>query len=93
MSGRAPDLLIRQADAMARFSARRRWLRGLVGGAGALALAGCDRLSQDDRVLVGSRAGVIRLVGSTQPRCRVGVIRRFGRHHRRSDGGNSLRHR
>jgi DMSO/TMAO reductase YedYZ molybdopterin-dependent catalytic subunit len=46
----APGLLIRQAEAMARFSARRRWLRGLVGGAGALALAGCDRLSQDDRV-------------------------------------------
>jgi DMSO/TMAO reductase YedYZ molybdopterin-dependent catalytic subunit len=42
--------LLRQAEAMARFRARRRWLGSLVAGAGTLALAGCDRAAHDARI-------------------------------------------
>lgn len=48
MSGAGPG--DRQAAAMSRFRARRRWLGALVGGAGSVALAGCDRLVQDERI-------------------------------------------
>jgi len=43
-------LFIRQAEAMARFRARRRWLSSLVAGAGAMALAGCDKAAQNTRI-------------------------------------------
>ena len=44
------DELRRQAGAMGGFIARRRWLAGLVAGAGSVALGGCDRAVQDERI-------------------------------------------
>ena len=39
-----------QGRAMSAFQARRRWLTTLVAGAGTLALAGCDRAVQNERI-------------------------------------------
>ena len=44
-----PDVDYREGR-MTPFQARRKWLRGLVGGAGALALAGCDQAVNDARI-------------------------------------------